>query len=102
MIKKAQSPAKCPFCLKLLDHFHHPKEGAEPAPGSASVCMHCGEFLEFDDNMKLKAITPETLARISAYELRMAKQAIDNFLTLKRHKERIKKQRKNQTTKVMH
>ncbi len=46
----------CPSCKKLLDAATSLEEGAVPNPGDISVCIYCGEFLLYGDDMALEIL----------------------------------------------
>jgi hypothetical protein len=57
----------CPTCnygeASAVSMGPGPKQ-RPPRPGDPSICMKCGEILEFDANLKLQVITIKTLMEI--------------------------------------
>ena len=47
-MERIQNPSPCPFCKRMLEGHHSPEKNQTPSPGNATVCIHCGEFLELD------------------------------------------------------
>lgn len=52
--------SKCPYCGHKLDAVSNMSGDTGPSPGDASMCIACGEFLEFDQDM-LPITMSETL-----------------------------------------
>jgi hypothetical protein len=78
----------CPNCDRKLSAASSPKELALPKPGDISVCVYCGELLEYDSDLhsirlsaatraKLKRNQPDKWQMLVDYqrEFREAKQA---------------------------
>ena len=64
----------CPACNYECDSASDAKgEPAVPKPHDVSICLNCGEWLEFADDMALIKITNTTKLELSK----------DNLLTLK-------------------
>lgn len=64
-VKQAGSlpTSQCPVCSYEMDEatcVSHQGEG--PSAGDLSVCLHCGEVLQFNDILVLKTISDEELA----------------------------------------
>jgi hypothetical protein len=38
----------CPECGRALSAATHMESAAMPSPGDVSICLYCGEFLEYD------------------------------------------------------
>ena len=93
-MERIQNPSPCPFCKRMLEGHHSPEKNQTPSPGNATVCIHCGEFLEFDEDLQLIEISSETLVKISGPDLMRAKRAIDTFNSLRRLKAQMAKVRK--------
>lgn len=70
----------CPACNYLCDSAT-PMEGEEnvpPNPGDVSICLRCGEILEYAHDMALQKITPKTIGELEPkqYDLLMRSQNI--------------------------
>lgn len=49
----------CPKCGKLFDRASSVFEDASPLPHDLSVCIWCGTFLEFKDDLTLQILPDE-------------------------------------------
>jgi hypothetical protein len=74
--------AECPICGHQLDGAT-PIDGHTnaPAPRSLSVCITCGELLEFTETLQLRSMRPATQAHVQrqapdAWQLLMRAQRI--------------------------
>lgn len=53
----------CPVCKYEMDSATCVGvEGIEPQPGDVSLCLNCGEVLQYNDILVLKTVTDEELA----------------------------------------
>lgn len=52
---------KCPACKKDLNTAAPVDGEAVPKPGDFQICIHCGTWSEYNDDMKLVAFTQEDL-----------------------------------------
>jgi hypothetical protein len=50
----------CTRCLKKLDAASS-EEKERPAAGDLSICLYCGHLMLFDQEMKLRDLTPEEM-----------------------------------------
>lgn len=73
-MKQGQLKSKphCPNCKKLLDGFTRLPDKAKPKPGDISVCLYCGEILEFTDDLQLIHADADTIAQVDFPELQQA------------------------------
>jgi hypothetical protein len=56
----------CPFCGKQIDcATNTDDQKTEPTPGDFSLCMDCGEWLTFDDHLKVRKPTDEEYLEIA-------------------------------------
>ncbi len=56
--------SNCPNCGHSLDSCSDVSGIASPSPGDVSVCIRCGEFLEFDDRMLMKSLPASKLLQL--------------------------------------
>lgn len=54
----------CPGCGQALNASVDPKERGGPRPNDVSMCVGCGTILQFDQQLRLKAMTPEQIERL--------------------------------------
>lgn len=59
----------CPHCNYELDAASSIEGEIVPVPGDVSICINCGEFLEFASDMALTEITRETLNDLTEDQL---------------------------------
>lgn len=59
----------CPKCRHTLDAATDPEGIAAPKPNDVSVCIWCGEILQFDENLKLSSATQAVLEELSRNDL---------------------------------
>lgn len=50
----------CPSCDRKLDAATSAYEDAVPTPHDITICLYCGEMLEFSDDMDLQVL-PEII-----------------------------------------
>lgn len=50
------SPAPCPYCGAPLETTHSLEQGGA-VPGAFTVCIKCAGFSQFDEQLKLKAVS---------------------------------------------
>ena len=43
----------CPYCLKKLNRAGHMNRQFRPRPGDFSVCIDCGNILQFDADLRV-------------------------------------------------
>lgn len=60
------SKRKCPACGHDIEASTHLVDEVSPEPGDVSVCLYCGEFYIFDDDMNFRDPTPEEYVRLEA------------------------------------
>ena len=48
---------QCHSCFKLYEAHSDLNGESKPQPGDFSICIGCGAFSKFDDDMKLVALT---------------------------------------------
>jgi len=74
----------CPNCEKKLDAHDSLGGDHSPAKGDISMCLKCGQMLEFQDPQTVIKIRPETLAEIrnnpTCWNLIVKSQKIMNSL----------------------
>lgn len=80
------SKPKCPHCKTLLDGFTDPTGDRVPGPEDATMCLYCGEILQFDSDMKLKPIPEEIIAELDLRTVQLAGQVRQRFLKRKGHR----------------
>jgi len=54
----------CPSCGKELDASSEFGGAGKPKPNDLSICLYCGAFLVFNENMTLRMLEPEELAAL--------------------------------------
>lgn len=47
----------CPYCSKINELHEQRDASGEPAPGDISMCISCGNFAMFGDDMSLHKLT---------------------------------------------
>jgi hypothetical protein len=66
----------CPTCGHTLDAVSEMGSGdREPEPGDASMCIACGELLEFGEDMQLILLTDTTLSHLNPKDVAQLKFA---------------------------
>lgn len=58
-------PSRCPRCFAPLEAATPVASGQPsrgPAPHDLSVCLYCGEILQFDEQLQLRVPSPEEVA----------------------------------------
>ena len=55
---------KCPHCNHKIDAHTDPSGEETPGPGDLSMCLYCGEFNIFTDDMDLRKATEEDLKEL--------------------------------------
>lgn len=72
--------SKCPYCLKSLDMTSQIGEGnAVPIKGDATICIYCGNYLAYGEELKLEKFTTDTweaLGEQAQNEVRRAQKII--------------------------
>ena len=58
----------CPSCDKPLNGWGAP-HGEKPIKGDLTVCVYCGEILEFTRKMSLKVAEAKTIENLDAHEI---------------------------------
>jgi hypothetical protein len=58
------TPTLCPTCGHKLDAATGLDHDHKPSPGDLSVCIQCGEILEFDEEIKLILISEGTIEKL--------------------------------------
>lgn len=59
--------SQCPVCRYEMDSASDADgRGGEPSAGDLSVCLNCGEMLQFNDIRVLKSITRESIEELDA------------------------------------
>jgi len=53
--------SRCPFCGYLSEEASAPGD-ASPKPGHVAVCISCASVLVFNDDLRLRAMTPTEFA----------------------------------------
>lgn len=57
----------CPHCKAYLDCASNiESETLRPKPGDVSICIKCGTFLEFDENLTLIYLSDEHFKQLAA------------------------------------
>jgi transcription initiation factor IIE alpha subunit len=54
----------CPACSERLSAATGIKEDTVPKPGDISICVHCGEYLVFDDNLRSQSMSQEEFSSL--------------------------------------
>jgi hypothetical protein len=70
--------SKCPTCGHRIDAASC-GEGRQPRAGDLSVCLYCGQPLEFGEDLQLKVLSEETLKTLPP-ELQAKIVAIRKYL----------------------
>ena len=50
----------CPYCKENLNGTVTGDGGIKPVPGAVSLCMHCVNIIQFDENLQFIKFTPES------------------------------------------
>lgn len=70
---KLNDPSACPNCGKVMDAATAVDgSGAVPQEGDVSVCLYCGEALQFGPDLDLERLD---WSRLDAEEIRLVKLA---------------------------
>lgn len=86
MIKATRTPASlCPHCGAMItaasDSGLGPTNRNEPKPGDASMCLECGEFLIFDQELKVRLPNDDEVKALDAdprvQRMRRARRALE-------------------------
>ena len=59
------APSQCPGCKRTLYVASSFQANAIPKPGDPTVCLYCGEILEFRADMQLKPISRELRRKLA-------------------------------------
>lgn len=65
----------CPSCNKPLTGWGAPHD-EKPVKGDVTVCVYCGEILEFTRKMLLKSAEAETIADLDTSEFLQVLQIV--------------------------
>jgi hypothetical protein len=80
-------PQPCPNCGKTLDAAGSFAEGITPDPGDLTICLYCGHFMAFDDDLSFRELTPEEMNKATATgAIKEAQSFRDAFLKEKEAK----------------
>lgn len=74
------SKPECPHCKKTLDGFTDPVGDRVPKPEDVTMCLYCGEILQFDERMKLKPIPEELIKELNLKTVQIAGKVRQKFL----------------------
>lgn len=67
----------CPSCNKVMDRATSISEDyAVPTPGSLSICICCGELLEYSSSLHLQMLSKETLEEVKIKAPKIYRQLI--------------------------
>jgi hypothetical protein len=55
---------RCPHCGKCLDHSTSIYTDAMPNAGDLSVCVDCGGFLTYGDDLRLRGLSEREFAEL--------------------------------------
>ena len=58
------APCPCPHCGKVLDAASPADGAASPSPGDATLCIYCGEWCVFNDELKLEKPSDDAYVEI--------------------------------------
>jgi len=62
--------SKCTNCGDPLDHAAGLDHDESPSPSDATVCLHCGHIMVYDDNLNLRELTDkEVIERVGNKEI---------------------------------
>jgi hypothetical protein len=50
-------PGRCPYCDAKLDRAGRLERDRGPQPGDLSVCIHCAQPMQFDQQLRLTKIS---------------------------------------------
>ncbi len=59
----------CPSCKHLVDSATPAKGDCDPSPGDVSLCLYCGELLEFNQHLKVVLASEQTTSQLSVKQL---------------------------------
>src|SRR5688500_6985800 len=62
------TPSPCPFCDYVMDGAFNALEPVKPSPGDFSLCINCGEWCVFGDDMRLRKPSHEEYEAIVSEE----------------------------------
>lgn len=74
---------QCPHCETTLDGFTDPTGNRVPEPEDVTMCLYCGEILQFDSDMKLKPIPEEIITELDLRTVQIAGEVRRRFLESK-------------------
>ena len=55
--------AKCPVCSYQTDRAGATEDDGAPRPGDLTVCLNCGELMEFDERLEFRQLGEEEKAK---------------------------------------
>lgn len=61
---------KCPTCGTKLDAAASP-DGATPNAGDFTICVECGEWMRFNDDLTLRSFTKKDVVDLTLPQMRM-------------------------------
>lgn len=64
MIHTRLAPCPCPHCGKVLDAATPADGVGAPSPGDATLCIDCGEWCVFNDELKLEKPSDDAYVEI--------------------------------------
>jgi len=70
---------KCPTCGEQLDAATPIDGEATPTEGDLSICLYCGEIMEFAEGMKLVKADIESIVTADFIELQKAQKIVRAF-----------------------
>ena len=78
------SKPECPHCKTTLNGFTDPIGNRVPKAEDVTMCLYCGEFLQFNDNMKLEPLSEELITQLDLRSVQMAGKIRQRFLESKK------------------
>ncbi len=69
----------CPACDYFIDHSTPLQGSAIPVPGDLAVCLKCGSFLHYEDDMKL-GVLPKVIFDSLDEKLKFKLNQVKNYI----------------------
>ena len=69
----------CPKCNSLLDDVTAMEDGTMPEAGDITLCLYCGEILEFTKGMDLMLADVNSIVDTDFVQLQRAQQIVRAF-----------------------
>lgn len=72
--------SRCPTCSYSMNAATNLGGEAMPTPGSFSLCLNCGEFLRFADDLSLRVCAGRELELLEASQFAMLEKSREHIL----------------------